>query len=70
MFQKWREFLFLLGGKIATVDAEVNENVGSGQQIVVLSSEGDLEVNLGLPESYISNVNVLDKVEVIFFITH
>ncbi|MFT7612673.1 MAG: multidrug efflux system membrane fusion protein [Parvicellaceae bacterium] len=53
-------------GKIATVDAEVNENVSSGQQIVVLSSEGDLEVNLGLPESFISNVNVLDEVEVTF----
>lgn len=53
-------------GKIATVDSEVNENVSSGQQIVVLSSEGDLEVNLGLPESYISNVNVLDKVDVVF----
>ncbi len=55
-----------VGGKIATVDAEVNENVSSGQQIVMLSSEGDLEVNLGLPESYISNVNVLDKVDVVF----
>ena len=55
-----------VSGKIATVDAEVNENVASGQEIVVLSSEGDLEVNLGLPESYISNVNVLDKVDVVF----
>lgn len=53
-------------GKIATVDAEVNENVSAGQQILMLSSEGDLEVNLGLPESYIANVNVQDKVEVVF----
>lgn len=53
-------------GKIATVNTEVNENVSSGQQIVMLSSEGDLEVNLGLPESFISNVNVLDVVEVKF----
>ncbi|MEO9804505.1 MAG: efflux RND transporter periplasmic adaptor subunit [Reichenbachiella sp.] len=53
-------------GKIATIDAEVNENVSSGQQIVMLSSEGDLEVNMGIPESFISNVNVQDVVEVVF----
>lgn len=57
-------------GKIATVDAEVNENVSSGQQIVMLSSEGDLEVNLGLPESFISSVNVQDVVEVVFSATN
>ena len=55
-----------LRGKIATVDAEVNENVQAGQQIVMLSSEGDLEVIMGLPESFISNVNVQDQVEVSF----
>lgn len=55
-----------VGGKVATVDAEVNENVSGGQQILMLSSEGDLEVNLGLPESFISNVNVLDEVTVTF----
>lgn len=55
-----------VAGKVATVDSEVNENVSAGQQILMLSSEGDLEVNLGLPESYISNVNVQDKVEVTF----
>ncbi len=55
-----------VAGAIATVDAEVNENIQAGQQIVMLSSEGDLEVNLGLPESFISNVNVQDQVEVVF----
>ena len=55
-----------VSGKVATVDAEVNENVNAGQQIVMLSSEGDLEVNLGLPESFISNVEVQDQVEVSF----
>lgn len=53
-------------GKVVTVDAEVNENVNSGQQIVMLGSEGDLEVNLGLPESFISNVNVQDVAVVTF----
>ncbi len=55
-----------LRGKIATVNAEVNENVSAGQDIVVLSSEGDLEVILGLPESFISNVNVQDAVQATF----
>lgn len=55
-----------VNGKVATVDAEVNENVSAGQQIVLISSESDLKVNLGLPESFISTVNVQDKVEVTF----
>ena len=53
-------------GKISSLSAEVNENVSAGQAIMVLSSEGDLEVNLGLPESYINNVNVQDQVAVSF----
>lgn len=53
-------------GKIATVDAEVNENIQTGQQIVMINSEGDLEVNLGVPESFISKINVQDAVEVEF----
>jgi len=53
-------------GTISSLSAEVNENVNAGQTILVLSSEGDLEVNLGLPESYITNVNVQDQVEVTF----
>ncbi|MCG8308091.1 MAG: efflux RND transporter periplasmic adaptor subunit [Cytophagales bacterium] len=53
-------------GKVATVDAEVNENVNAGQQIVLISSESDMKVNLGLPESFISAVNVQDNVEVTF----
>ena len=53
-------------GKVSQISAEINENVSSGQQILVLSSEGDLEVNLGIPESYIANVNVQDAVDVAF----
>lgn len=53
-------------GKVATVNAEINENVQAGEQIVMLSSEGDLEVNLGVPESFISKINVLNKVKVEF----
>ena len=53
-------------GSVSSLSAEVNENVTAGQTIMVLSSEGDLEVNLGLPESYITNVNVQDQVGVSF----
>lgn len=53
-------------GKISSINAEVNENVQAGQQVLVLSSEGDLEVNLGVPESFISSVRVQDEVEVTF----
>lgn len=53
-------------GKISALSVEVNENVSAGQTVMVLSAEGDLEVNLGLPESYITNVNVQDGVEVTF----
>ncbi len=55
-----------IAGKISNIGAEVNENVASGQQILVLSAEGDLEVNLGVPESFISKVNVQDVVDVNF----
>ena len=53
-------------GKISSVDAEVNENVAAGQQVLVLSSEGDLEVNLGVPESFISFISVQDVVSITF----
>ena len=55
-----------VSGKVATVDAEVNENVSAGQQIVLISSESDMKVNLGLPESFISTVNVNDQVDITF----
>lgn len=55
-----------VAGKIATVDIEVNENVSAGQQIILLDSEGDLEVSLGIPESFISNINVRDVVNISF----
>ena len=53
-------------GKISSVDAEVNENVAAGQQVLILSSEGDLEVNLGVPESFIASINVQDVVSISF----
>ncbi len=43
-------------GTIASVNAEVNENVTAGQNIAVLNVSGDMEINLGLPESVINKV--------------
>lgn len=53
-------------GVVATVDVENNENVQSGQQIVMLQTEGDLEVSVGAPESFISKIKVHDEVEITF----
>ncbi len=42
---------------IASVDVEVNENVAAGQQIGVVSCGTEYEVELGVPESLIANVD-------------
>jgi len=43
-------------GTIASVNAEINENVTAGQNIAILNVSGDMEISLGLPESVINNV--------------
>ncbi len=43
-------------GTIASVNAEINENVTAGQNIAVLNVSGNMEISLGLPESVINNV--------------
>lgn len=55
-----------IDGAISSLSVEVNENVSAGQTVMILSSEGDLEVSLGLPESFITNVNVQDQVAISF----
>lgn len=55
-----------VSGVVATVDVENNENVQPGQQIVMLQTEGDLEVSVGAPESFISRIKVHDEVEISF----
>ena len=42
---------------IASVDVEVNENVSVGQQIGVVSCGTEYEIELGVPESLIANVD-------------
>ena len=43
---------------IASLDVEVNENVGAGQQVAMVSCGDTFEVTLDLPESVIANVAV------------
>ncbi len=42
---------------VASVDIEVNENVSAGQQVGVVSCGASFEVELGVPESLIANVD-------------
>lgn len=44
-------------GTIASVSAELNENVGAGQTVGVLNAGSAMEIALGLPESVINRVN-------------
>ena len=53
-------------GTIASVNAEVDENVSAGQTVAVLNAGSDMEISLGLPESVINRVTANDAVEVNF----
>ena len=45
-----------LSGAIASVDVEANENVSAGQIIALLASEGQVEVEVAMPEVLISGI--------------
>ncbi len=52
-------------GIITEVNANINEFAQAGSPIFVISSEGGgLEINVGVPESYISKIHHGDEVEV------
>lgn len=53
-------------GSIASVFAEINENVGIGQQIVILNSGTNLEVKVSIPEILISQISKGEDVTVSF----
>jgi len=53
-------------GAISQVPVEVNENVQPGQTVAVLSSEARPEVEIGMPEVFISRVREGQPVEVTF----
>ena len=55
-----------VGGSIASCPVETNENVQSGQTIVLLTSGSDLEVKVGIPEVIIAGVEEGSAVTVTF----
>lgn len=53
-------------GTIASVHAEIDENVGAGQAVAVLNAGTTMEIALGLPESIINQIAEDMMVEVTF----
>lgn len=53
-------------GLIAAVNVEPNENIQAGQPVVLLTSAGDLEVDVTVPEVLISSVKKGSDVKVTF----
>ncbi|MDY8137958.1 efflux RND transporter periplasmic adaptor subunit [Aquimarina sp. 2201CG5-10] len=53
-------------GVIAAINAEIDENVTSGQNIATLNAGTDMEITLGIPESVINGVKEGMEVEVNF----
>jgi len=62
----YTNLLAAVDGVIADVFVEENENIQVGQRIVVLNSVSDMEVEVAIPELYISRIKVVDKVKINF----
>jgi len=55
-----------MDGIVANVLVEQNENVSAGQVIAVLTSDKDIEIEVGIPEAYVSLLKNGDVVSVRF----
>jgi len=55
-----------MAGIVSQVPVEKNENVNAGQVITLLTSDKDIEVEVGIPEAYISQIKAGDSVSVAF----
>ncbi|MBW2592641.1 MAG: efflux RND transporter periplasmic adaptor subunit [Deltaproteobacteria bacterium] len=55
-----------MAGIVAEVPVEKNENINAGQVIALLSSDKEIEVEVGIPGSYISRIKTGDTVSVAF----
>ena len=53
-----------IAGRVANLNAEINENIMAGFTIITLTSGSDIEVTVGIPEAFIAMVNEGDVVEV------
>ncbi|MCB9527866.1 MAG: efflux RND transporter periplasmic adaptor subunit [Myxococcales bacterium] len=63
---KYTRLVAPVDGVISGVLAEVNENVASGQPVVVLSSGDSPEVRFAVPEVFVARIKVGDTVGVTF----
>lgn len=55
-----------IAGRVANLNAEINENVLPGFTIITLTSGSDIEVTVGIPEAFIATVKEGGTVEVLF----
>jgi RND family efflux transporter MFP subunit len=55
-----------INGRVANVNAEINENIMPGFSIITLTSGSDIEVTVGMPESFIAMIRDGDTVNVTF----
>lgn len=53
-----------IAGRVANLNAEINENIMPGFTIITLTSGSDIEVTVGIPEAFIAMVHEGDVVEV------
>ncbi len=55
-----------ISGMISKISAETGENVSAGQGILEINTIDEMEVRVGIPDSYISKVKKNDQVTVFF----
>ncbi len=55
-----------IAGRVANLNAEINENITAGFSIITLTSGSDIEVTVGMPESFIAMVEEGATVDVMF----
>lgn len=55
-----------MDGIISEVAIEKNEQVSPGQAVITITSEDDIEVNVSIPEAFISRVQAGEKVSIRF----
>ena len=54
------------GGVVGTVSIEKNETIQAGNPIIELNSGGDIEIRVGIPESFIKNIQKENLADVRF----
>ena len=62
----YTEIIAPMNGIVSAVNAEINEVVQSGRTVIVMSrkDENDMEVQVGVPEQYISDIQNGDEVTI------